>query len=178
MHGLHQVKPLSGNILILIHNNVPEGQLLPPGLRFPQDLCRLINHILKINCMVFLQKTLIFQIAVIADIKEQPCTLIFRCMVHTAKGFCFISVCFKINNKTADQCEKLFNIPVLLRCHKLFHNLLIRTGPELESVPDQRLFKMFCQASLILIGGKCIDQIRPVTPVKKHLVIYRLLILI
>ena len=114
MKRCHKVKPLAGNILILINDNILEVEPLLHFLDFSQDPRGFVDHVLEIDCLVFFQVSLVFEIAIMADVQEQPSADILRRVVHPVKLIGGISVGFEVGYEALYQCNQLPYVPVFL----------------------------------------------------------------
>ena len=125
---------------------------------------------------MLMQKSLILQIAVPAYVQEQSCALVLRGMEHPVKLFHGIPVDLEIDDEPAQERNQAPYIPVFLGSHQFFQDFPAGPGLQLKPGVQELLLQMLQHRSPVPVGGKRIDQFRPVLPVQKDLVIDCLLV--
>ena len=174
--GLRQIKALTRNILIFVYNDVFEGQPLLHLGALAQGAGGVVDHVLKVHRLHFLQDFLILEVAGLADIQKQLCAHILRGFLHDCKLHLRVAVGLEVGDKAADQQDKPANIAVSLILQDLPEDLLLGTGMNLHTMRPQLLLQMLRQRPAVPVAGEGIDQFRPVPAVEQDFLIDGVLI--
>ena len=150
--SLRQVKALSGDVLILVHNDVFETQALFHLCTLAQSAGRIVDHVFKIHRLYFLQGFLVLEIACLADLQEQLCADVLCGFLHDRKLHLCVTVSLEIGDKTADQHHKPADIAVALILQDLPEDLLIGTRVEDHAVRPQFLLQVLCQGTAVPVA--------------------------
>ena len=110
-----EVESLEGDVLILIDEDVIEGELFTALYLLIENVSGIVDHVFKINGSFFIQCVLIFQITLSCNIQEKKCSLIIVDVgdrLEIRKAFEMIVIGFESIDEVTDQLNQFDEISV------------------------------------------------------------------
>ena len=113
-------KPLAGNILELVDNDVSVRQLQMLPFNFLQTEIRVIDHVRKVDLIILLQFLLIIMVHLLGDIQKQKRSRIVRFLPENLKSAYIISSRFILLDEFHHEQDQLIDIPIFTCLNDLF----------------------------------------------------------